>query len=95
MRAFASPFCAFALLCVIAAAARAEEPGIPPPHGFVNDFAGVIDPATKRHLETLIEELRAKTSAEIAVVTVDTTAGLTAFDYAMRACAYGAAGSQL
>jgi uncharacterized protein len=84
-RACAPLSCALALLCVLAAAAvRADEPGIPPPRGFVNDFAGVIDAGTKRRLEDLIGELKAKTSAEIAVVTVDTTAGLTAFDYAMR-----------
>jgi uncharacterized protein len=83
-RASSTLSCALALLFVLAASLRAQEPGIPPPHGFVNDFARVIDPGTKRHLENLIQELRAKTTAEIAIVTVDTTAGLTAFDYAMR-----------
>lgn len=83
-KAFALLSCALALLCVLAATVRADEPQIPPPRGFVNDFAGVIDPGTKHRLEDLIQELKAKTSAEIAVVTVDTTAPLTAFDYAMR-----------
>lgn len=65
-------------------ARAADEPVIPPPRGFVNDFAGVIDPATAAHLEALIAELRAKTGAEIAVVTVKSTQPLSDFDYAMK-----------
>ena len=45
---------------------------------------GVLDPATRRDLDALIEELKAKTGAEIAVVVVESTAPLTAFDYAMK-----------
>lgn len=61
-----------------------EAPAIPPPQGLVSDFAGVIDHATRRQLTHLLEELRAKTGAEIAVVTVKTTQPLTTFEYAMR-----------
>jgi uncharacterized protein len=75
---------ALLVVCVSAAALRADEPRIPPPRGFVNDFAGVIDGGTAARLDALIRELRDKTSAEIAVVTVDSTQPLTAFDYAMR-----------
>lgn len=85
----ALPFAKLALagllaLAIAAGAAETEEPRIPPPRGLVNDFAGVLDPGTVQHLETLIAELRAKTGAEIAVVTVESTKPLTAFDYAMR-----------
>jgi len=62
----------------------AEGPEIPPPRGFVNDFADVLDPVSERKLEALIEELRAKTTAEIAIVTVRSTRPLSAFDYAMK-----------
>lgn len=65
-------------------AAMAAEPVIPPPRGFVNDFARVIDPQTARSLEAMIGELQAKTGAEIAIVTVDSTQPLSAFDYALR-----------
>jgi uncharacterized protein len=78
---------ALALLLFVAAPGRAaenEEPRIPPPRGMVNDFAGVLDPGTVQYLERLIGELRAKTGSEIAVVTVQSTKPLTAFDYAMR-----------
>jgi uncharacterized protein len=61
-----------------------EEPRIPAPRGFVNDFAGVLDNDTAAHLEALIGELKAKTGAEIAVVTVDSTKPLSEFDYAMK-----------
>lgn len=63
---------------------ESAEVTIPPPQGFVSDFAGVIDPATHQQLTSLIQELKDKTSAEIAVVTVETTQPLTAFDYAIK-----------
>ncbi len=54
------------------------------PRGYVSDYVGVVDAATTQHLNTLIEELKQQTGAEIAVVVVDSTAPLTAFDYAMK-----------
>jgi uncharacterized protein len=62
----------------------ASEPPIPRPDGFVTDRAGVIDAATRTRLTGLLEELRAKTGAEIAIVTVDSTQPLDDFTYAMR-----------
>jgi uncharacterized protein len=44
----------------------------------------VIDAATKARITRLAEELSDRTGAEIAVVTVDTTAPLDDFTYAMR-----------
>lgn len=75
---------ALGLICVGGAAALAFEPTVPAATGFVSDYAGVIDAGTKRELEALTAELQAKTGAEIAVVTVRTTAPLSAFDYAMK-----------
>jgi uncharacterized protein len=71
-------------VCLLPRSAPAAEPKIPKPRGFVNDFAGVLNGETVQHLELLITELRNKTGAEIAVVTVDTTTPLSAFDYAIR-----------
>jgi uncharacterized protein len=62
----------------------AVEPTIPTPRGYVSDYAGVIDAATLDELDALIAELKAKTGAEIAVVIVESTEPLTAFDYAMK-----------
>lgn len=75
---------AVAALVIGARAVATEEPEIPPPRGLVNDFARVLDPGTVAHLEALIGELRAKTGSEIAVVTVQSTKPLTAFDYAVK-----------
>jgi uncharacterized protein len=44
----------------------------------------VIDNATRQQLVTLLQELKEKTGAEIAVVTVETTQPLSVFDYAMK-----------
>jgi len=63
---------------------RAEEIQIPSPQGLVSDFARVIDPTTRQQLTRLLQELKDKTGAEIAVVTVETTQPLTPFDYALK-----------
>src|SRR5215471_16405861 len=70
----------FALLRV----ADGEDPRIPAPQGLVSDFAGVIDQSTRQQLTLLLQELKDKTSVEVAVVTVQTTQPLTAFDYAIK-----------
>jgi uncharacterized protein len=71
-------------VAALAALARAASPAVPPPQGFVTDRADVIDPATREKLTRLLEELQQKTGAEIAVLTVDTTAPLDDFTYAMQ-----------
>jgi uncharacterized protein len=43
---------------------------VPPPRGYVNDFAGVVDSASAQHVDAVIREVRAKTGGEIAVVTL-------------------------
>jgi uncharacterized protein len=61
-----------------------EEVRIPPTQGFVSDFANVLPPQTRQQLTNILQELQEKTTAEIAVVTVDSTQPLSPFDYAMR-----------
>ncbi len=58
---------------------------LPPPTGFVNDYAGVIDPATKQQLETKLKNLKDTTnpSVEIAVAVVKTTGERAIFDYSL------------
>jgi uncharacterized protein len=73
------------LVLVAATAGLAQrEPPIPAPRGFVTDLAGVLPPDATRRLTELATELQAKTGAEIAILTVDTTAPLDDFTYAMR-----------
>ena len=66
------------------AVAAAAEPPLPAPQGFVTDLAHVIPAATEARITALATELQTKTGAEIAVLTVDTTAPLDDFTYAMR-----------
>jgi len=58
---------------------------LPAPTGFVNDYAGVIDAATKQQLEAKLKDLRDTTNppVEIAVVVVDTTGERDIFDYSL------------
>ena len=47
-----------------------QQAPVPPPSGYVNDFARVLDSQSIRHMEAVITELREKTRGEIAVVTL-------------------------
>jgi uncharacterized protein len=71
-------------VCLLPRLGSGAEPTLPRPQGFVSDYAGVVDSATRRDLDGLIAELKAKTGAEIAVVVVPSIQPLTAFDYAMK-----------
>jgi uncharacterized protein len=79
---------ALALACVLwagALSARAEtaQSPLPPPTGHVNDYANVIDAATKQRLETILENLKRVGQIEAAVVTVNTTGEQDIFDYTL------------
>jgi uncharacterized protein len=75
----------FVLALLIAASpGGAADAPLPKPVGLVSDFAGVVEAATEEKITRLLEELRAKTGAEVAVVTVDSTGDEAPFDYAMR-----------
>lgn len=58
---------------------------LPPPTGFVNDYAGVIDDGVKQQLETKLKNLHDTTdpSVEIAVAVVRTTGDRDIFDYSL------------
>src|SRR6266853_1495673 len=57
---------------------------VPPPRGYVNDFAGVLDAASVTHMEAVIVEVRAKTRGEIAVVTLPDIGDRPAGDVALQ-----------
>jgi uncharacterized protein len=57
---------------------------VPPPRGLVNDFAGVLDSASIRHMEAVISEVREKTRGEIAVVTLPDIDDRSASDVALQ-----------
>ena len=74
-------FLAATLLMAVSAFAQETQPfsintsPLPPSTGYVNDFAGVIDPATKQQLEAKLKNFKETTnpSVEIAVAVVRTT----------------------
>lgn len=70
---------------------------LPPPTGFVNDFAGVIDPATKQQLETKLKNFKATTNPqiELAVAVVKTTGERAIFDYSLAVARGWKIGSKL
>ena len=68
------------LLVLLGLPAGAQEP-FPAPQGRVNDFAQVLDPSTKAQLNALVAEVEQRTTAEIAVVVVHTTAPMTPKEY--------------
>jgi uncharacterized protein len=57
---------------------------IPPPTGYVNDFAGALDSASIRQMEAVIREVRTKTRGEIAVVTLADIGDRAASDVAVQ-----------
>ena len=57
---------------------------LPPPRGYVNDFAGVLDAAFVSHLDAVIAEVRAKSRGEIAVVTLPDIGDRAASDVALQ-----------
>lgn len=75
---------AFLFLLVLAGGALAAEPVYPNYSGFVNDYAGVIDAATKQKIESLCTALEKKTSAEMAIAVVKTVEPLDSKGYAVK-----------
>ena len=66
-----------------AANAQAAQSPLPPPTGYVNDYAKVVDSATKDRLETTLGNLDRQQQIQFSVVTVDTTGGQDIFDYSL------------
>lgn len=56
---------------------------LPPPTGFLNDYAKVIDEPTKVRLEMILNNLKQRANIEFAVVTVETTGDEDIFDYSL------------
>src|SRR5437016_4608939 len=76
---------AFVLLLSARGSANAQtaQSPLPKPTGYVNDYAGVVDSATKERLETTLGNLDRQQQIQFSVVTVDTTGGQDIFDYSL------------
>src|SRR5215510_7517531 len=71
------------LLAETSTVAQTGQSPLPKPTGYVNDFAGVIDSATKNRMEVTLGNLDREQQIQFAVVTVDTTNGQDTFDYSL------------
>src|SRR5947209_16138738 len=61
-----------------------QQIALPPPRGYVNDFAAVLDPASVAHMDAVIREVKDKTRGEIAVVTLPDLGNRAASDVALQ-----------
>jgi uncharacterized protein len=77
------PLALFCLVLALACAATAEDLKKIHPTGYVTDLAGAIQPDTKARLEALCTELKQKTGAEMAIVTVHSLEGQSIENYAV------------
>jgi uncharacterized protein len=70
---------AFAIVATVAAAATQD---LPQPSGRINDFAGVLDQQGESQLDSLLAALETDTTAQVAVVTMDSLDGANVEEYA-------------
>ena|ERR1043165_5019359 len=70
-------------ISAVGALCQTAQSPLPQPNGYVNDYAGVIDAATKNRLETVLENLKTRANIEFAVVTVKTTGDKAIYDYSL------------
>src|SRR6266404_6025250 len=71
-----------ATLAALLASAQAPDPKTLHATGFLNDFAGVVDNASRQTIESLCRQLDRKTASQISVVTIKTLGGDPIEDYA-------------
>lgn len=68
-------------LSQFAVSSRAQDKQqLPARTGYVNDFAGVLDEATRQRLEVMLGNLQQRSGIEFGVATIQTTAGRDIFD---------------
>jgi uncharacterized protein len=84
-RQFLLPTLSLALLFIAGSSTFAQtmQSPLPKPNGYVNDYAAVIDSATKDRMELTLGNLDREQQIQFAVVTVNTTGGQEMFDYSL------------
>jgi uncharacterized protein len=84
-QAFSILLVAFAMVLSASGRAMAQsmQSPLPPPTGYVNDYAGVIDAKTKESMETTLTNLDREQQIQFFVVTIDSTKGVDIFDYSL------------
>ena len=74
---------AWLILLILPSLVAGAAPEFPLPTGPVTDLAGVLDAGTRQRLIQAIEEVRQRTTAEIAILTVPSTEPLTLEEYSV------------
>jgi len=77
-------FLFLSLIANFAPLSFAQDVTYPAANGYVVDQSGIIDSAAQSRIEAWILELKQKTTAEVAVVTVDSTEPLSIEEYAVN-----------
>ncbi|MGQ0761980.1 MAG: TPM domain-containing protein [Acidobacteriota bacterium] len=74
-----------AAVCVaqVFASASAQDK-LPAPSGNVNDFAEVVDSATKQRLDTVLKSLKTRTDVDLVIAVVKTAGSADMYDYSLR-----------
>ena len=73
-----------ALLWASTNAGVSAQDRLPKPSGHVNDFAAVLDAATKDRLEKILENLKQRTQVDFVIVTVKSAGAEDLYDYSLR-----------
>ncbi len=77
----------FAFVCLLSCGAdvfaQTTQSPLPYTERAVNDYANVIDPATRERMETILINLKDRAKIEFAVVTIKTTGDQPIFDYSL------------
>ncbi|HUX67935.1 MAG TPA: TPM domain-containing protein [Terriglobales bacterium] len=76
--------CCLGAFALAAAAQTVPAPSSLKPTGFVNDFAGVLDPNAAAALEQRARLLNQQLKVQVAMVTVATTGDTDTFDYSLQ-----------
>ena len=83
MKHYVCAIFAVLLLTEVNAFAQTTQSPLQSPTGYVNDYAGVVDRATKAEVETTLTNLDREQKIQFAVAVVDTTGGQDIFDYSL------------
>ncbi len=62
-----------------------KEGLLPAQKGFVNDFANILDPKTKKELEQSLTKFKSQAKIDFVIATVKTTGDKSIFDYSLAA----------
>ena len=61
-----------------------NETNLPPPRGHVNDFADVLDDASRDRLENILENLKQRSGIDLVVAMVKTSGERDLYEYSLR-----------